>query len=30
LKAQIKQAEREGRFEDALRLMAQLSTHTKS
>jgi DNA primase len=30
LKAQIKQAEREGRFEDALRLMAQLSKHTKS
>jgi DNA primase len=30
LKAQIKQAEREGRFEDALRLMAQLSKNTKS
>jgi DNA primase len=30
LKAQIKQAEREGRFEDALRLMTQLSKHTKS
>lgn len=29
LKAQIKQAEREGRFEDALRLMTQLSKHTK-
>ena len=30
LKAQIKQAEREGRFEDALRLMAQLSKSTNS
>ena len=30
LKAQIKQAEREGRFEDALRLMTQLSKNTKS
>ncbi len=30
LKAQIKQAEREGRFEDALRLMAKLSKNTKS
>lgn len=30
LKAQIKQAEREGRFEDALRLMAQLNKNTKS
>ena len=30
LKAQVKQAEREGRFEDALRLMTQLSKHTNS
>ena len=30
LKAQIKQAEREGRFEDALRLMSQLGQQTKS
>ncbi len=30
LKAQIKQAEREGRFEDALRLMKNLGNHPKS